>query len=59
MGNQASSIPEGYPLPSYYNINFNESNSNFTTPSPGHSILWEMGENGQKEGALIIIPFFN
>jgi hypothetical protein len=26
---------------------------------PGHNILWEMGENGQKEEALIIIPFFN
>jgi hypothetical protein len=24
-----------------------------------HNILWEMEKNGQKEGALIIIPFFN
>jgi hypothetical protein len=47
------------PLPAYYNINFNESNSSFTAPRPGHNILWEMGKNGQKEGALIKIPFFD
>jgi hypothetical protein len=38
---------------------FNKSNSSFTAPKLGHSILWEMREDGQKEGALIIIPFFN
>jgi hypothetical protein len=38
---------------------FNGSDSSFTEPRPGHNILWEMGENDQKEGALIIIPFFN
>jgi hypothetical protein len=38
---------------------FNESTSSFTAARPGHNILWEMGKNGQKEGALIIIPFFN
>jgi hypothetical protein len=38
---------------------FNESDSSFIAPRPGHNILWEMGKNGQKEGALIIIPFFN
>jgi hypothetical protein len=35
------------------------SDSSFTAPKPGHNILWEMGKNGQKEGALIIILFFN
>jgi hypothetical protein len=38
---------------------FNGSDSNFTALMFGHNILWEMGKNGQKEGALIIIPFFN
>jgi hypothetical protein len=38
---------------------FNESESSFTAPRPGHNILWEMGKNGQKGGTLIIIPFFN
>jgi hypothetical protein len=38
---------------------FNESESSFTAPRPGHNILWEMGKNGQKKGVLIIIPFFN
>jgi hypothetical protein len=38
---------------------FNRSDSSFTAPRPGHNILWEMGKNGQKVEALIIIPFFN
>jgi hypothetical protein len=38
---------------------FNKSNSSFTVPSLGHNILWEMRKDGQKEGALIIIPFLN
>jgi hypothetical protein len=38
---------------------FNKSDSSFTALRPGHSILWEMRKDGQKEGALIIIPFFN
>jgi hypothetical protein len=31
----------------------------FYCARPGHNILWEMGKNGQKVGALIIISFFN
>jgi hypothetical protein len=31
----------------------------FTAPRLGHNILWEMRKDGQKEGALIKIPFFN
>jgi hypothetical protein len=53
-------------LPPYQNTGktliqkvFSESDSSFTAPRPGHNILWEMGKNGQKEEALIIIPFFN
>jgi hypothetical protein len=38
---------------------FNESDSSFTAPRPGHNILWETRKNGQKRGALIKIPFFN
>jgi hypothetical protein len=38
---------------------FSKSNSSFTAPRLGDSILWEMRKDGQKEGALIIIPFFN
>jgi hypothetical protein len=38
---------------------FIKSNSSFTASRPGYNILWEMGKNGQKEGTLIIIPFFN
>jgi hypothetical protein len=38
---------------------FNESDSSFAAPMPGHSILWQMGKRGQKEGTLIIIPLFN
>jgi hypothetical protein len=38
---------------------FSESDLNFTAPRLGHCILWEMKKDGQKEGALIIIPFFN
>jgi hypothetical protein len=38
---------------------FSKSDSGFTAPRLGHSILWEMRKDGQKEGALIIIPFFN
>jgi hypothetical protein len=38
---------------------FSKSDSSFTAPRLGHSILWEMRKDGQKEGALIIIPFFN
>jgi hypothetical protein len=41
------------------NINFNKSNSNFTAPRLGHNTLWEMRKDGQKEGVLIIITFFN
>jgi hypothetical protein len=37
---------------------FNERDSSFTAPRSGHSILWEMGKNGQKEGA-VITPFFS
>jgi hypothetical protein len=37
---------------------FSKSNSSFTAPRLGHSILWEMRKDGQKEGALII-PFFS
>jgi hypothetical protein len=36
-----------------------QSDSRFTASRLGHSILWEMRKDGQKEGALIIIPFFN
>jgi hypothetical protein len=36
----------------------NKSNSSFTAPRHGFSILWEMKKDGL-EGALIIIPFFN
>jgi hypothetical protein len=53
-------------LPAYKNVGktliqkvFNESGLSFTASRPGHSLLWEMRKNGQKEGALIIIPFFN
>jgi hypothetical protein len=38
---------------------FSKSDSSFTAPRLGYSILWEMRKNGQKEGALIIISFFN
>jgi hypothetical protein len=38
---------------------FSKSNSSFIAPRLVHSILWEMKKDGQKEGALIIIPFFN
>jgi hypothetical protein len=38
---------------------FNKSKSSFTAARLGHSILWEMRKDGEKEGALIIIPFFN
>jgi hypothetical protein len=38
---------------------FSKSNPSFTAPRLSHSILWEMRKDGQKEGALIIIPFFN
>jgi hypothetical protein len=66
MGNQASRIPEGSPLACLLNIGkaliqkvFNESDSRFTAPRPAYNILWEMGKNCQKEGALIIMPFFS
>jgi hypothetical protein len=38
---------------------FSKNNSSYTAPSLGNNILWEMRQDGQKEGALIIIPFFN
>jgi hypothetical protein len=38
---------------------FNKNTSSFTAPRLGHSILWKMRKDGQKEGALITIPFFN
>jgi hypothetical protein len=38
---------------------FSKSDSSFTVPRLGHIILWDMRKDGQKEGALIIIPFFN
>jgi hypothetical protein len=38
---------------------FSKSNSSFTAPRLGHITLWEMRKDGQKEGALIIMPFFN
>jgi hypothetical protein len=38
---------------------FRKSDSSFTAPRLGHNILWEMRKDGQKEGALIIITFFN
>jgi hypothetical protein len=38
---------------------FSKSDSCFTAPRLGHSSLLEMRKDGQKEGALIIIPFFN
>jgi hypothetical protein len=38
---------------------FSKSNSSFTAPRLGLSILWEMRKDGQKEGALIMIPFVN
>jgi hypothetical protein len=38
---------------------FSKSNSNFTALRLGHNIFWEMRKDGQKEEALIIIPFFN
>jgi hypothetical protein len=44
MGNQASKIPPCLLI-----------NSSFTAPRLGHSILWEMRKDGQKEAALIII----
>jgi hypothetical protein len=37
---------------------FSKSYSSFTVLRLGHNILWEMRKDGQKEGALIIIPFF-
>jgi hypothetical protein len=36
-----------------------QKNSSFTEPRLSHNILWEMRKDGQKEGALIITPFFN
>jgi hypothetical protein len=69
MGNQASRIQERLPPPlppAYENVGkiliqkvFNKSDSSFTAPRLGHSVLWEMRKDGQKEGTLIIIPFFN
>jgi hypothetical protein len=38
---------------------FTKSDSSFTAPRLGHSILRKMRKDGQKEGALIIIPFLN
>jgi hypothetical protein len=38
---------------------FSKSDSTFPAPRLGHSILWEIRKDGQKEGALIIISFFN
>jgi hypothetical protein len=38
---------------------FSKINASYTAPSLGHGILWEIRKDGQKEGALIIIPFFN
>jgi hypothetical protein len=38
---------------------FSKNDSSFTAPKLGHSILWEMRKDGQKERALIIIPFIN
>jgi hypothetical protein len=38
---------------------FSKSDSSFTALRLGHSILWEMRKDDQKEGTLIIIPFFN
>jgi hypothetical protein len=63
MQNQASRILEGSSLTKILKRMiqkvFNETDSSFTAPRPGHSILCEMGKNGQKEGTLTIIPFFN
>jgi hypothetical protein len=38
---------------------FSKRNSRFTAPRLSHSILWEKRKDGQKEGTLIITPFFN
>jgi hypothetical protein len=38
---------------------FSKNNSSFTAPRLVHNILWEVRKDGQKEGALIIIPSFN
>jgi hypothetical protein len=38
---------------------FSKSDSSLTAPRLGHRILWEMRKDGQNEGELIIIPFFN
>jgi hypothetical protein len=66
VGKQASRIQEGYPLACllkhWKDLDpeiFSKSDSSFTAPRLGHGILWEMRKDGQKEGALIIIPFFN
>jgi hypothetical protein len=64
MGNQVSRIQEGSPLAcllKHFLIQkvFSRSNSSSTAPRLGLSILWEMRKDGQKKGALIIIPFFN
>jgi hypothetical protein len=67
MGNQASRIQEASPLACllkhWKDLDpkkvFSKSDSSFTAPRLGHSIVWEMRKDGQKEGALIIIPLFN
>jgi hypothetical protein len=66
MGNQALRIQEGSPLACllkhWKDLDpeiFSKSDSSFTAPRLGHSILWEPKKDGQKEGALIIIPLFN
>jgi hypothetical protein len=38
---------------------FSKSDSSFTASRLGHSLLWEMRKDGQKEGTIIIIPFSN
>jgi hypothetical protein len=62
MGNQASRIQEACLLKHWKDLDpesLHKSNSSFTAPRLGHNILWEMRKDGQREGALIIIPFFN
>jgi hypothetical protein len=65
-GNQASRIQEVSPfaclLKHWKNIVqkvFSKSDSSFTALRLGHNILWEMRKDGQKDGALIIVPLFN
>jgi hypothetical protein len=61
MGNQASRIQEGSPLACLLKHwkdldpeSIQQKRLKFYCTRLGHSILWEMRKDGQKEGALII-----